>query len=180
MRVVLLLLGWCWPGTGCSAETWVWDSADSMWVVAPGPDVVRDSARHTTSARDPLRQPTLCGADPLASLTSSLTADNLNARTVLHGHAPLVIQYDEFFSAAVAADIIRVASGSSVTEKAQFGRQGGVVWLPHHDTHDTDATVAQLVMRISQLVGIERERTESLQVAWCEKHIALLCCNAAV
>ena len=111
-----------------------------------------------------------CGAaaDPLFSLAGGRNADGWRSRTVLHHHAPSVVQYDDFFSPAVAADIIRAASNTAATETAQFGREGGVVWLPHRNKVDVEPAVVELVARISKLVGIENECAESLQVAWCE------------
>ena len=107
-------------------------------------------------------------ADPLTALTTGNFTDESLSRTVLHDRAPSIVQYDDFFSAGVAADIILAASDRSATQTAQFGREGGVVWLPHRNTTDARAAVVELVGRISELVGIESERAESMQVAWCE------------
>jgi hypothetical protein len=163
MRAALLLCCWCCAGAGCRANLWEWDSAQSIWVVAPGADAARD-AENPSSAK-------LCGsvqADPLAALTAAGAADDWRSRSVLHGHAPSIIQYDGFFSAGVAANIIHAASDSAATQTAQFGREGGVVWLPHRNATSAAAAVVELVGRISGLVGIASERAESMQVAWCK------------
>ena len=146
----------CWA-CAAAAESWRWDDAQSMWVVAP-PD-------------EPGQQPaTLCApaADPLAALSRDRAA-------VLHEHGPTIVQYDDFFTAEEAAGIIHAASGSVVADAAQFGRAGGVVWLPHRNTSAAAADVVALVERISKLVGIELERAESLQVAWCECRSCAAC-----
>ena len=147
-----------------SVDSWVWDSAQAMWVVVPGKDAARDAEHGPHSAK--LWES--AQADPLATLTASDFTENSLSRTVLHDLAPSIVQYDEFFSPGVAADIIRAASDRSAMQTSQFGREGGVVWLPHRNTTSARAAVVELVGRISQLVGIESERAESMQVAWCE------------
>ena len=175
MRALAALMLWCWHGSGasCRADSWAWNSAQSMWVATPGDEPARDISGHTPAPANP-SSAELCetpAGDPLASLTAGLAAGNLRLRTVLHDHAPSVVQYDNFFSTEVAADIIRAASDSPVAEAAQFGRKGGVVWLPHRNATGAEAAVVGLVARISELVGIESERAESLQVAWCERQL---------